>query len=137
MRTRSRPRRFTRPIAVAALCAAAATPIAAQAPLVLDSAFLAGYRWRNIGPDRGGRSIAVSGVRGRPGEAYFGATGGGLWKTTDTGETWVPVTDFLIGSDPLQPQLIQAAGIESPGLTSCLAIGRLVSVYVEEILGRS
>ena len=75
-------------------------PLAAQGvePVVLDSALLAGYRWRNIGPDRGGRSIAVSGVRGRPEEAYFGATGGGLWKTTDSGETWAPVTDFEIGS---------------------------------------
>jgi photosystem II stability/assembly factor-like uncharacterized protein len=63
-----------------------------------DSALLASYRWRNIGPDRGGRSIAVSGVKGRPQEAYFGATGGGLWKTTDGGETWAPVTDGLINS---------------------------------------
>jgi photosystem II stability/assembly factor-like uncharacterized protein len=83
---------------LAALAVAVPAPLAAQAAPVLDSAFLAGYRWRNIGPDRGGRSIAVSGVRGRPDEAFFGATGGGLWKTTDTGETWVPVTDFLIGS---------------------------------------
>jgi photosystem II stability/assembly factor-like uncharacterized protein len=63
-----------------------------------DSALLASYRWRNIGPDRGGRSIAVSGVKGRPQEAYFGATGGGLWKTTDGGDTWAPVTDGLISS---------------------------------------
>ncbi|MEX0907582.1 MAG: glycosyl hydrolase, partial [Gemmatimonadota bacterium] len=40
----------------------------------------------------------VAGVRGRPDEAYFGATGGGLWKTTDAGETWLPVTDFQITS---------------------------------------
>ena len=65
-------------------------------PVTLDSAFLAGYSWRNLGPDRGGRSIAVSGVKGRPQEAYFGATGGGLWKTTDGGEDWHPVTDFQI-----------------------------------------
>ena len=64
----------------------------------LDSALLAGYRWRNIGPDRGGRSIAVAGVRGRKGEAYFGATGGGLWKTTDGGDTWAPVTDGQVRS---------------------------------------
>ena len=54
------------------------TPLAAQGrgiDVVLDSALLAGYRWRNIGPDRGGRSIAVSGVKGRPDEAYFGAVG--------------------------------------------------------------
>ena len=68
----------------------------AQTPVVLDSAFLAGYSWRNLGPDRGGRSIAVSGVKGRPHEAYFGATGGGLWKTIDGGEEWFPVTDFKI-----------------------------------------
>ncbi|MBM3885469.1 MAG: glycosyl hydrolase [Gemmatimonadetes bacterium] len=70
-------------------------PLVAQAPTAtrLDSAFLANYRWRNIGPDRGGRSIAASGVRGRRQEAYFGATGGGLWKTQDGGETWFPVTD--------------------------------------------
>ena len=66
--------------------------------VTLDSALLAGYRWRNLGPDRGGRSIAVSGVVGRPQEGYFGATGGGLWKTTDGGENWSPVTDFKITS---------------------------------------
>ena len=71
---------------------------AAPQELVLDSAFLAGYQWRNLGPDRGGRSIAVSGVVGRPREAYFGAVGGGLWKTIDGGETWDPVTDFKITS---------------------------------------
>jgi photosystem II stability/assembly factor-like uncharacterized protein len=66
--------------------------------VALDSAFLAGYRWRNLGPDRGGRSIAVSGVKGQPNVAYFGATGGGLWKTTDGGENWKPITDFQISS---------------------------------------
>jgi hypothetical protein len=54
--------------------------------------------WRSSGPPRGGRSIAVSGVKGRPKEAYFGAVGGGLWKTTDAGESWAPVTDGQIGS---------------------------------------
>ena len=68
------------------------------APVVLDSVLRSGYRWRNIGPDRGGRSIAVSGVKGRPAEAYFGAVGGGLWKTADSGENWRPVTDGLITS---------------------------------------
>ena len=55
-------------------------------------------RWRSVGPDRGGRSIAVSGVKGRPQEVYFGAVGGGLWKTTDGGENWLPVTDGQIKS---------------------------------------
>ncbi len=53
--------------------------------------------WRNIGPDRGGRSLAVSGSS-RINEYYFGAVGGGLWKTTDGGQTWNPVTDGQIKS---------------------------------------
>ena len=70
----------------------------AAAPSALDSTMRAAYRWRNIGPDRGGRSIAASGAKGRPKEAYFGAVGGGLWKTTDGGENWAPVTDGQIKS---------------------------------------
>ncbi len=79
----------------------AVLPLSAQEPgtaVTLDPTLLAGYRWRNLGPDRGGRSIAVTGVKGRPEEAYFGAVGGGLWKTTDGGVTWGPVTDFKITS---------------------------------------
>ncbi len=64
----------------------------------LDPTLSGAYKWRSIGPDRGGRSIAATGVRGRPNEAYFGATGGGLWKTTDGGENWAPVTDGQIGA---------------------------------------
>jgi len=71
--------------------------LAAQQPAI-DPALLNAYRWRSIGPDRGGRSIAVSGVKGRPREAYFGAVGGGLWKTTDAGNNWAPVTDGQITS---------------------------------------
>ena len=66
--------------------------------LAVDSLLLKSFRWRSIGPDRGGRSIAATGVKGRPREAYFGATGGGLWKTTDGGENWAPVTDGQIRS---------------------------------------
>ena len=55
-------------------------------------------RFRSIGPMRGGRSIVSSGVIGRPDEAYFGAVGGGLWKTTDGGQTWKPVTDGQLHS---------------------------------------
>jgi photosystem II stability/assembly factor-like uncharacterized protein len=63
-----------------------------------DTALLGPYAWRNIGPNRGGRSIAVAGSVTRPNEYYFGATGGGLWKTTDGGTTWGPVTDGQITS---------------------------------------
>ena len=58
-------------------------------------------RWRSIGPPRGGRSIAVSGSATRPYEYYMGATGGGLWKTTDGGVTWRPVTDDQIHSSSI------------------------------------
>ena len=85
-------------MALVALAPTAPGLAAQQGGLVLDSALLAGYRWRNIGPDRGGRSIAVTGVKGRADEAYFGAVGGGLWKTTDGGDTWMPVTDGQITS---------------------------------------
>jgi photosystem II stability/assembly factor-like uncharacterized protein len=54
--------------------------------------------WRNVGPNRGGRSIAVAGHADRPHTYYFGATGGGLWKTTDGGTTWAPTTDGQLGS---------------------------------------
>jgi photosystem II stability/assembly factor-like uncharacterized protein len=64
----------------------------------IDPKLFQSLRWRNIGPVRGGRSIAASGVRGRRLEAYFGAVGGGLWKTADGGTTWNPVTDGQIDS---------------------------------------
>jgi photosystem II stability/assembly factor-like uncharacterized protein len=59
---------------------------------------LSALKWRNIGPNRGGRSQTVVGSAQRPLEYYFGATGGGLWKTTNGGVTWFPVTDGQIHS---------------------------------------
>ena len=49
--------------------------------------------WRNIGPFRGGRSNASTGVPLQPGVFYFGGVGGGVWKTTDSGVTWTNITD--------------------------------------------
>jgi photosystem II stability/assembly factor-like uncharacterized protein len=59
---------------------------------------LSALKWRNIGPNRGGRSQAIAGSALRPLEYYFGATGGGLWKTTNGGVTWFSVTDAQIRS---------------------------------------
>jgi len=54
--------------------------------------------WRNIGPNRGGRSITAAGSTTRPLEYWFGATGGGVWKTTDGGTTWTPIADGWLAS---------------------------------------
>jgi photosystem II stability/assembly factor-like uncharacterized protein len=79
--------------------AAAAGLVARGAPAQqFDPKLYEALQWRNIGPDRGGRSIAVAGSSRRPLEYYFGATGGGLWKTTDGGQTWRPVTDGQLKS---------------------------------------
>ncbi|MGI9102151.1 MAG: WD40/YVTN/BNR-like repeat-containing protein [Terriglobales bacterium] len=52
-----------------------------------------GMKWRMIGPYRGGRVLAVTGVPGQPNTYYFGAVAGGVWKTTDGGGTWQPMSD--------------------------------------------
>src|SRR5437763_9409958 len=52
-----------------------------------------GMKYRVIGPFRGGRSLTASGIAGDPTTYYFGATGGGVWKTTDGAVTWTPVFD--------------------------------------------
>src|SRR6195256_5983867 len=62
-----------------------APPASPDLPIGLD--------WRMLGPFRGGRVDAVSGVPGRPDEFYFGHVNGGVWKTTDAGRTWLPGFD--------------------------------------------
>ena len=66
-----------------------------------DPKYFDKLKWRNIGPLRGGRSLGATGSPGRPNEYYFGATGGGLWKTTDGGTEWFPVTDGQISSSSI------------------------------------
>jgi photosystem II stability/assembly factor-like uncharacterized protein len=80
------------------VAAALSVVLAAAEPATFDPALFAGLKWRNIGPNRGGRSLAAAGSPARPYEYYFGAVGGGLWKTTDGGSTWAPVTDGQIAS---------------------------------------
>ena len=53
--------------------------------------------YRLIGPFRGGRSAAVTGVPGEPNLFYFGAAGGGVWKTLDGGRTWNNISDGYFG----------------------------------------
>ena len=59
----------------------------------LDPNLYSGLHWRMIGPHRGGRTIAVSGVEGQPNVYYFGGVGGGVWKTVNAGVTWEPIFD--------------------------------------------
>lgn len=54
-------------------------------------------QWRNIGPFRGGRSGAVTGVPGKANLFYMGSTGGGIWRTTDAGNTWENISDGFFG----------------------------------------
>lgn len=62
---------------------------------VEDSIFH-GLKWRNIGPFRGGRSVASSGVVGQPMTYYNGTVGGGIWKTTDDGINWENISDGFL-----------------------------------------
>jgi photosystem II stability/assembly factor-like uncharacterized protein len=59
----------------------------------LDPNLYNGLRWRMIGPHRGGRTVAVSGVESQPNVYYFGGVGGGVWKTENGGVTWNPIFD--------------------------------------------
>lgn len=92
-----------------------------QSTTVADSLF-PGLRWRNIGPFRGGRVTAVCGVIQDPYTFYFGSTGGGVWKTTDGGDSWRNISDgyFKTGSvgaiavAPSDPNVIYVGMGESP-----------------------
>src|SRR6266481_1653319 len=74
-----------------------------QSPIpspAFDTSLYNALEWREIGPFRGGRVTAVAGHADQPLTFYFGGTGGGVWKTTDGGLTWVPISDkdFRAGS---------------------------------------
>src|SRR5262249_4692665 len=62
-------------------------------PGTIDERLFNGMRWRQVGPFRGGRALAIEGVVGEPDTYYFGAVAGGVWKTTDGGANWIPVFD--------------------------------------------
>ena len=63
----------------------------------IDTTYLSAMDWRSIGPYRGGRSAAVTGVPGKANLYYFGSTGGGVWRTTDAGNTWENISDGYFG----------------------------------------
>jgi photosystem II stability/assembly factor-like uncharacterized protein len=103
--------------------AAPARPQAQLAPMAapFDTAALGALRWREIGPYRGGRSVAVAGSVARPREYWMGTTGGGVFKTTDGGLSWTPVTDDYFGGtigaiavSPSNPDIVYVGGGEFP-----------------------
>ena len=75
-----------------ACCLILVLALAAAAQQIEPKA-LSGMKWRLVGPFRGGRALAVTGVPGQPNTYYFGAVAGGVWKTTDGGNTWDPLFD--------------------------------------------
>jgi photosystem II stability/assembly factor-like uncharacterized protein len=106
-----------------ALCFAAAA--LAQPPAGLFD----GLRWRLIGPFRGGRAVTATGIPGDPNTFYFGAVGGGIWKTTDGGMVWTPIFDDqpvasigAIAVAPSDPNVIYA-GTGEADIRSSLSSG--------------
>jgi photosystem II stability/assembly factor-like uncharacterized protein len=98
-----------------------AIPAASTPSNAYDSSSFAALHWREIGPFRGGRSVAVAGSGKRTNEYYFGTTGGGVFKTTDGGITWAPVTDKYfggtigaIGVSESNPDIVYVGGGEYP-----------------------
>ena len=95
-----------------------AAPLAAQ---TVDTMALGALTWRSIGPERGGRSVAVAGSSSRPNEYYMGTTGGGVFKTTDGGQSWAPVSDKYFGGtigaiavSESNPDIVYVGGGEFP-----------------------
>jgi len=88
------------------------------------------FEYRNVGPARGGRVTAVAGTRAEPGTFYLGATGGGVWKSTDYGTSWRNVSDGFFGSPSIgdisvaqnDPNIVYV-GTGSDGLRSNVIVG--------------
>ena len=84
------------------------------------AALYPGLHWRMLGPFRGGRVAAATGVPGKPNEFYFGAVNGGVWKSIDAGRVWTPVFDSqpiasigAIAVAPSAPETIYVGSGES------------------------
>ncbi len=96
--------------------------VSAQAAAKYDTSLFRALVWRPVGPFRGGRVTAVAGVLDQPLVYYMGATGGGVWKTTDGGLTWQATSDkdFTAGSigaiavAPSDPNVVYVGTGESP-----------------------
>ena len=122
-------RATTLALALLLVPAASAAPQASRA--TYDPSLFSGLRYRMIGPMRGGRVTAVTGVPSQPQTFYMGSTGGGIWKTTDAGHNWVNVSDgqLPVGSMgaievALSDPNVVYAGTGSSKIRSNVSIGR-------------
>jgi len=93
---------------------------APSAPLTFDSTVFTSLKWREMGPARGGRSVAAAGSQKRPLEYWMGTTGGGVFKSVDGGQNWAPASDKYfggtigaIGVDPQNPDIVWVGGGET------------------------
>src|SRR5438128_1031109 len=80
------------------ICSTALGQKKSERPINTDSLLLSKVKYRLVGPFRGGRSAAVTGSYKSKNTFYFGATGGGVWKTTDGGSNWKNISDKYFGS---------------------------------------
>jgi photosystem II stability/assembly factor-like uncharacterized protein len=85
-------------LSLALLAGAVDPPAAARAQEVEEASLFGSMKWRNVGPFRGGRSVAAAGVPGDKLTYYFGGVGGGVWKTTDAGMTWNNISDGFLST---------------------------------------
>src|SRR5262245_57881944 len=69
----------------------------APVPTNVDTLLYNGLRWRMIGPYRGGRATAVTGIAGQPHTFLVGTTGGGVWRSEDAGMNWRNIMDGYFG----------------------------------------
>jgi photosystem II stability/assembly factor-like uncharacterized protein len=75
------------------ICTFMLPAVSGATDLRVNSAYFGALHWRLIGPFRGGRALAVTGVPGEPNHFYFGAVDGGVWESNDAGRTWNPIFD--------------------------------------------
>jgi photosystem II stability/assembly factor-like uncharacterized protein/phage shock protein A len=81
-------------VALAGTVCGTPSPSASPTPAPqIDPKLFSGMQWRQVGPFRGGRALAIEGVSGEPNTWYFGAVAGGVWKTVDGGANWMPLFD--------------------------------------------